>query len=40
MNGDNRYVAMLNSDSDRRILDNNWFDNEWNSGDRFLFVRK
>lgn len=40
MNGDNRYVAMLNSDSDRRILDNNWFDNEWNSDNRFLFVRK
>lgn len=40
MNGDNRYVAMLNSDSSRRILDNNWFDNEWNSDNRFLFVRK
>ena len=40
MNGDNRYVAMLNSGSGRRIFDNNWFDNEWNSDNRFLFVRK
>ena len=40
MNDDNRYVAMLNSDSSRRIFDNNWFDNRWNSDNRFLFVRK
>jgi len=40
MSGDDRYVAVLNSDSDRRILDNNWFDNRWNANNRFLFVRK
>ena len=40
MYDDNRNVAVLNSNSDRRILDNNWFDNEWNSDNRFLFVRK
>lgn len=40
MNDDNRYVAVLNSNSGRRILDNNWFDNEWDSDNRFLFVRK
>lgn len=40
MYDNNRNVAVLNSSSDRRILDNNWFDNEWNSDNRFLFVRK
>jgi hypothetical protein len=40
MNDDNRYVTMLNGDSHKRIFDNNWFDNEWNSDNRFLFVRK
>ncbi len=40
MNDDNRYVAVLNSNSDRRIFDNNWFDNRWNADNRFLFVRK
>ena len=40
MNSNNRYVAMLNSGSGRRIFDNNWFDNGWNSDNRFLFVRK
>lgn len=40
MNGDNRNVAVLNCDSGRRILDNNWIDNDWNDDNRFLFVRK
>jgi|GEM_PF-3569277 len=40
MYDDNHNVAVLNSDSDRRILDNDWFDNEWNSDNRYLFVRK
>jgi hypothetical protein len=38
--GDDRDVAVLYSDSDRRILGNSWFDSGWNSDDRFLFVRK
>lgn len=39
MNDDNQYVAVLNSDSDRRYLNDNWFDNRWNRNNRFLFVR-
>jgi ferredoxin len=31
--------AVLNADADRRILDDNWFDNRWNASNRFLFVR-
>lgn len=34
----NRYVPNLNENDDRRYLDNNWFDNEWNASNRFLFA--
>ena len=40
MVGGGRYVALLCSDSDRRILNGYWFDFEWGSDYRFLFVRK
>ena len=40
MRGGDRYVAVLDSDSGRRILGNFWFDSGWDAGDRFLFVRK
>jgi hypothetical protein len=40
MDGADRYVAVLRSDSDGRVLGNDWFDLEWGSGHRFLFVRK
>lgn len=35
-----RGVAVLDSDSDRRVLGYDWFDDGWSSGGRFLFVRK
>lgn len=40
MGVDIRSVAMLFSDSGRRILDHNWFDDRWHAGSRFLFVCK
>jgi hypothetical protein len=39
MGGDHRCVAVLRGGSDGRILGNGWFDREWSSGDRFLFVK-
>ncbi len=38
INDDDRYVPILNEDDGKRNLDNNWFDNEWNASNRFLFV--
>ncbi|MCC7357280.1 hypothetical protein IT408_02120 [Candidatus Uhrbacteria bacterium] len=38
--GDDRFVAMLCSVSDGRILGSDWFARGWRSGFRFLFVRK
>ncbi len=38
--GGGRRVAVLRSGSDERILDLGWFGREWDSDDRFLFVRK
>lgn len=35
-----RFVARLYSDSGKRCLDFSWFDSEWHSSHRFLFVRK
>ena len=40
MYGDLRGVAVLCSGSGRRIFDYRWFDREWYSDFRFLFVRK
>ena len=40
VNDDNRYVPILNVNDGKRNLDNNWFDNEWNASNRFLFVSK
>ena len=40
LDGDNQFIAVLYSDSDGRILNHTWFDSEWDSGNRFLFVRK
>ena len=40
MRGDLRAVAVLSSVSGRRVLGYVWFDREWRSGRRFLFVRK
>ncbi len=37
-NGD-RNVAVLNYDDNRRKLNLNWFDNDWNDKYRFLAVR-
>lgn len=37
--GDFQYVAVLHSDSGRRVLGCDWFGLEWGSGGRFLFVR-
>lgn len=36
----NRNVGYLNSNSDNRKLNLNWFDNRWNPNYRFLAVRK
>lgn len=36
VNDGNAYVAVLNDNDGRRILDDNWFDNEWHSDYRFL----
>ena len=35
-----RCVAVLGSDSGRRIFVGGWFDGRWRSGSRLLFVRK
>jgi hypothetical protein len=40
MCGDYRYVAVLGSDSDMRVLDIGVFSRNWTSDDHFLFVRK
>ena len=40
MHGDDRCVAVLLSGSGRRVFGAGWFDFEWYSGVRFLFVRK
>ena len=40
MSGDDRYVAVLNGDSGRRILGAGWFGSRWDASDRFLSVRK
>ncbi len=40
MDDDRRYVAVLRSDSSGRLFADSWFGHRWNSGDRFLFVRK
>lgn len=37
---DYEFVAMLGSDSDRRVLGSVWFVDGWDSDLRFLFVRK
>jgi|GEM_PF-2264136 len=37
---DGHGVAVLGSGSDRRFLGDDWFGDEWSSGDRDLFVRK
>ena len=39
MNGDNQYVAYLNSNDSKRNLNDNWFDNDWNANTHFLLVR-
>ena len=40
MGGGSRCVAVLSGDSGRRFLGGRWFEREWGSDDRFLFVRK
>ena len=40
VSGGRRWVAMLDSGSDGRFLGHDWFDREWSSVSRFLFVRK
>jgi hypothetical protein len=37
---DNRNVPVLNFDDNKRKLNLNWFDNDWNDNYRFLGVRK
>jgi len=38
--GGGRFVAVLGSRSGRRVFGNDWFDDGWDAGGRFLFVRK
>lgn len=40
MGDDGHCVAVLDSESDERLLGHGWFDSEWALGHRFLFVRK